>query len=309
MATGDGTPRTYNISNETSNGSLVGNILLSEINSNENIVNPRTIESINTDDNVCNIYFDAALSESEITELDIVLASHKGDSSPELVLKGLTLNNYRDHRGVNYKTELKSRLHKEVSDMYRGEVREVNYFTDETKTTLVLKVQVFSDEECTTPGYSRNSLGQPVERWTKRTWYKEDGSAHPETKITHKVYTHDNVSQMREGIRRRNNTIDKLMVDVLRAYVFTTAVDPMNPTAEEMTAAYNALAVYTDGYEAEITTFIRVGSNSFLTPPASPNVTDDTETWLDNSVVAMGYPAGWTVRTILLEGIKNISDD
>ncbi len=33
-----------------------------------------------------------------------------------------------------------------------------------------------------------------------------------------------------------------------------------------------------------------------------------TESWPNNDVAAMGYPAGWTIRTILLESIKNISE-
>jgi hypothetical protein len=113
---------------------------------------------------------------------------------------------------------------------------------------------------------------------------------------------------MNEGFRRRQNQIDKLSVDVLQAYVFNTAVDPMNPTQAELEAAYDAVTAYVDKYEGGVTTFVRAGRNDFLTPPDDPNVTDDTETWLDYPVTAMGYPEGWTIRTIVLESVKNINE-
>lgn len=251
--------------------------------------------------------FDVDLTAPEQTALDTIVANHDGQPFPPLAISQFTLSE-ADHRTIDYKTGLTARLHKVISTMYRGEVRVVDYYTDETETTLVLKVRMCSDENCEALGYVRTSLGQPVERWTERVWYREDGEAHPDKKVTHKVYVHDPVSQMNEGIRRRQNQIDKLSVDVLNAYVFTTAVDPMNPTQEEIDAAYNAVTTYVDKYEADITTYIRSARNDFLTPPHDPNVTDDTEEWLDNDVTGMGYPAGWTIRTIILESVKNISE-
>lgn len=213
----------------------------------------------------------------------------------------------RDIRTVDYRTGLTNRLHKVITTMHRGEVRRVDYYTDTEAVRKVLAVEVFADEELTTPGYSRNTLGSPIERWTRRTWYLRDGSV-AATKVTHKTYTHDPVSQMREGIRRRSNTMDKLSVDVLTAYVVTTAANPAAPTLAEMGAAYEVVTAYIDKYETGVSTFIRVGRHDFTEPPESPNITEDTDTWLDNSVVFLGYPTGWTIRTILLESLKNISE-
>ena len=215
------------------------------------------------------------------------------------------LNN--DVRTIDYRTGLVDRLHKVITTVHLGEVRRVDYYADTDATRRVLAVEVFADEELTTPGYSRNSLGSPLERWTRRVWYRRDGSVFA-TKVTHKIYTHDPAAQMREGIRRRTNVVDKLSVDVLTAYAVTTAANPAAPTLEEMAAAYDVVTAYMDKYEGGVTTFIRVGRHDFTEPPESPNITDDTDTWLDSSVVLLGYPTGWTIRTIMLESLKNISE-
>lgn len=248
------------------------------------------------------------LSAEQIATMDSTITAHTAIESPLVIESMMAPSQSGDHRTVDYKSGLLSRLHKVIESMYRGEVREVRYYTDETETTLALVVRVCSDADCTALGYVRNSLGAPIERWTERTWYREDGTAHPDKKVTKKVYSHDAVAQMSEGLRRRQNQVDKLSIDILQAYVGTTAVDPQNPTAAELEAAYDAVTQYNDKYEGPLTTFVRVGRNDFLTPPSSPNVTDDTETWLNNDVSALGYPAGWTIRTIILESVKNISD-
>jgi hypothetical protein len=267
------------------------------------------LEAIHTHATDVNLIFDVEPSAGDKAAVDGAAAVHDGESPAQIAILDLvpSIDQSRDVRVIDYKTGLDTRLHKVVKTMYRGEVREVDYYVDETEAELVLSVKVYADEACTTLGYSRTVLGQPIERWTKRTWFRKDGEVGAE-KITHKVYTHDPAAQMAEGIRRRSNTIDKLSVDVLRAYVFTTAVDPMNPTDVELATAYQVVTAYMDKYEAGVTTFIRVGRNDFLTPPESPNVTDDTDPWLDNSVEPMGYPTGWTIRTIMLESIKNISE-
>lgn len=258
------------------------------------------------------VTFEQALDAPEEAQLDQLITDYSVEPTAEspLAIESLLDEGQKsgDFRVVDYKAGLLARLHKVVTEMYRGELREVRYYTDESESTLAIVVRVCSDEDCTQLGYVRNSLGSPVERWTERTWYREDGTVHPDKKITKKVYSHDAISQMTEGFRRRQNQIDKLSVDILQAYVATTAVDPQNPTGAEMQAAYDAVTSYNDKYEAGITTFIRVGRNDFLTPPDSPNVTDDTETWLDNSVTPLGYPEGWTIRTIVLESVKNIND-
>ena len=265
-------------------------------------------EGASTRNGVLDVVFTDCLSSEDKTSLDTLVQDHDAASAPPLIATVLTEEQQAlDVRTIDYKTSLTSRLHKVVTDMYRGEVREVKYYLDDTLNDFVLGVRCCNSSDCSTLGYVRSPLGQPMERWTERTWYRANETPFVK-KTTHKVYSHDPVAQMREGLRRRTNVIDKLSVDVLKAHLATTAVDPFNPTQAELQASYDVVTAYNDKYEAGITTFIRVGRNDFLTAPTSPNVTDDTDTWLDNSVTAIGYPAGWTIRTIILESVKNISE-
>lgn len=283
--------------------------IMAEVNADEGVAPSCLSVSTDEDADLVLFEFDDYLQVSEEDAVNAVYDSHVPTESPLVIESLYAPGQSGDHRVIDYKAGLINRLHKVITQMYRGEVREVKYYTDDTETTLVLVVRICSDADCTSLGYVRNALGAPVERWTERTWYREDTTAHADKKVTKKVYSHDPVAQMTEGLRRRQNQIDKLSVDILQAHVATTAVDPLNPTEAELEASYDTVTAYNDKYEAGITTFVRVGRNDFLTPPDSPNVTDDTETWLDNSVTPIGYPEGWTIRTIVLESVKNISED
>lgn len=281
-----------------------------EVNASEDIIPECIAVSTSEDEDFIEFEFDGFIGALGETALDIILDAHD-PTPPELAITALLVDGQKgqDHRVIDYKSGLNGSLHKVVIEMYRGEVREVHYYTDETQEKLVLVVRVCSDENCETLGYSRNPLGQPIERWTERTWYMNDGvTPHPARKVTHKVYSHDPVAQMKEGVRRRTNTIDQLSIDLLRAYVGTMAENPMNPTTAELDEAYAAVTSYSDKYEKGISTFMRTGRNDFLRPPESPNVLSDPEGWLNNNVVPLGYPAGWTIRTIILESVKNISE-
>lgn len=212
-----------------------------------------------------------------------------------------------DHRQVDYKTGLTARLEKKVTSMVDGEVREVEYHADDAFDDLVLKVAVFKDQALTTPGYTRTSNGLAVERWTERTWYREDDTAHPETKVTHKTYSHDSLQQMREGRRRRGNVIDQLSITVLNLLVATeTAVDPLNPTPAEITAAEVIAMPWLATYDVHVNNYIRVGDLAWKTA-GSPNLTDDTATWLDNDCEPVGYPASTTIRDVILGSLNEVS--
>jgi hypothetical protein len=258
------------------------------------------------DTNELRVTFDAALSPAEDSALDAVLAAH-APVSHELKLHRYIATNGQDHRQVDYKTGLTARLEKKVTAMVDGEVQEVEYHADEDFDDLVIKVAVFKDQALTTPGYARTSNGLAVERWTERTWYREDGTAHPDTKVTHKAYSHDALQQMREGRRRRSNVIDQLSITVLNLLVATeTAVDPLNPTPAEITAAEAIAIPWLATYDDHVNNYIRVGDLAWKTT-GTPNLTDDTATWLDNDCEPVGYPASTTIRDVILGSLNEVS--
>ena len=227
--------------------------------------------------------------------------------TPPLAIDSLLGNpGCRDIRTVNYKSGLLGRLHKKLTSWFRGELREVEYYADDTETNLVLVVQVFADSDLTTPGYARDGSGLAQERWTKRTWKRTDGTDGT-VKTTHKRYDHDKPTQQKEGRRRRQNVIDALELEVLPMLVATTAVNPASPTQAEIDAAEVIGVAYIKKYSDDISDYIRTGDLSFKTSPASPNITDDTETWLDDSVVAYGW-TGPTIRDEMLGALKEIDE-
>lgn len=211
-----------------------------------------------------------------------------------------------DVTGVDYKSGLTDRLHKKIKTRFRGEIREVDYYTDDTEATKVLTVQVYSDSGLTTLGYDRDASGLAIQRWTKRTWWQTDDTAGP-TKTTHKRYDHDTVEQMTEGRRRRTNVINSLQLDVLSMLVATTAVDPNNPTQAEKDAAEADGMDFMGSYASEISTYISTGDLDWRTPPESPNITDDATAWLSNNVTAYGW-TGPTIRDEILAALVEITD-
>ena len=237
----------------------------------------------------CKITFSGVLTTPEKAALDGIAAAHDGLPVSALWLDDFLPNGYADHRAVDYKTGLLSRLYKVLHSVFRGEVREVRYYTDATKNDLVLKVEVV---------YTRTSNGLATSRTTTRTWYRRDGTPHPLTKVTLKEY--DDLMQMQEGKRRRGNVVDQLTLDVLMMLVVTE-------TGGDIPAAEAIGMVYMGKYSVALSNYVRTGDMSFKVPPASPNITDDTEDWLDNDLALIGMP-GVTIRMAILNSLKGIMD-
>jgi hypothetical protein len=202
-------------------------------------------------------------------------------------------------------------LHKKVISSFRGEIREVKYYADVAMTDLILKVNIEYSRQPNGTLIVSNPLavyGDPdwIGRRTVRIWYREDGTEHPSTKTTDKIY--DNLDAMKEAVRRRSNVLDKLTLDVFQLIVATTAVNPLSPTLAELLAAESLGTAYINKYETPLSVYRQTGDLSFKVPPAIPNITDDTETWLSNSLVPIGYPAGTTIRAVLLDSLKGIME-
>lgn len=79
MASGDGQPRSYDISAETASGAVNPTVLTKEIEDDTGITT--ALDYINTEGNQLDIYFVSALSAPEITALDALVAAHSGDET------------------------------------------------------------------------------------------------------------------------------------------------------------------------------------------------------------------------------------
>lgn len=239
-------------------------------------------------------------SGADITAIDGAVAAHTGPSP--LVIAPLLpeADKDRDIRAVDYTGSglANGSLHKVVTTRFRGEVRQVDYYLDPTLADKVLTVTIWADAALTSPGYSRTANGLAVERWTKREWFREDGSVAAE-KVSHKKYDDDPIKQMTEGERRRRNVIQQLTIEVLNMRVATTAADPANPTLQEILDAEADGNAVLNAYDTEIGSYIKTGfidwRDNTSTPLHTPNLDDDTTAWLDDNVTAYGW-TGPTIR-------------
>jgi hypothetical protein len=171
--------------------------------------------------------------------------------------------------------------------MFRGEVRRVGFFDPDDLTTEVVREDVV---------YTRAANGLALSRETVRTWFCEDGTAHPVGKTSTKVYSDDPVEQMDEGERRRGNVIKRLTIDVLGMLAATQ-------TAGNLVAAELLGRDFTDLHAAAITSYLRIGDNATL----QGEVVADPTPWLDNDLAAVGAP-GVTIRQAIVSALAGIME-
>lgn len=159
----------------------------------------------------------------------------------------------------------------------QGELQLVEYYADKAFTDLIFKVQV---------NYVRDALGFATERTTTRTWYREDGSAHPTQKITNKVY--DELAQIIEGEKRRGNIKKLVSIHALK-YMIGTITDK---TPEQIVVmGRDFLKVHQAAFNA----FISESNTDIYADIAAAQ--DD---WLDNIIDAQGT----TIKAYVLNEIN-----
>ena len=159
----------------------------------------------------------------------------------------------------------------------QGELQKVEYHSNKEFTDLVLKVDV---------AYQRDSLGFALERTTTRTWYLENGDAHPKQKITNKVY--DELGTIIEGEKRRGN-IKKLVSKKALEYMIATIQDK---TPEEIVVmGRDFLKVHQAGFNA----FIQESNTDLY-----QEIVQAPDAWLDNIIDAQGT----TIRAYVLGEIN-----
>lgn len=178
-------------------------------------------------------------------------------------------------RGHNYRTGLTGGLYSDRK-FVKGELQSVDWYADKAKTDLVVSVKI---------QYTRDPLGFAVERWTTRTWYREDGEPHPLVKKTPKEY--DDLSQIDEGIRRRGNIVKILQKPMLGLLVMTS------PGVSQISLVIEGRRFLSD-YKVDFDNFRDVSNHHVL-----DRLANDTEyPWLDNMT-----PYGITIRQFLIQNL------
>ena len=187
-------------------------------------------------------------------------------------------------KGIDYKTGLNRRLHPKRT-FSKGELQCVEWYAEfdgTDYTDIIIKVDI---------SYVRDFFGFAISRTTTRTWYNEDGSPNPDTKVTVKYYS-DAISRMAEGQKRRGNNIQMLMDNTLKLKLEVQLTDPANPDPAEMNTIINDGRDFMNQYQVEMTSYISEGHDSFYDA-----ITSATEAWLDLNPASLG---GATIRQYIL---------
>lgn len=164
----------------------------------------------------------------------------------------------------------------------KGELYKVEYFSDEAQTDLVVNVDI---------NYTRDALGFATERTTTRTWYREDGTAHPDIKVTKKIYANDTLSQIKEGIKRRGNVVEGLQMPVLGSMLATVAAKSGETEPERQGRILLMGRKFLADYKEEFTNYIQDSNKEILS-----KITAANDFWLENVIDVNGT----TIRDMIL---------
>lgn len=205
------------------------------------------------------IEFSITLDAGQIASVNSTVQAHIA-TDPQPIIGQLSDQTTNDFREIDY-TILPNALHP-VRTFNQGELVLVEWYTDDTLTTKVLKVDIV---------YTRDAFGYVTSRVTTRTWFNDDGSENPSKSIRVKQY--DEVKKQSEIKTRRENNILAVQSQVL-TYMVLTGVggDPL--------VALSTGRAFIESLDAEVDKYIKSGSSQ-LVDAVNNNTTD---TWLDNIV-------------------------
>lgn len=249
-----------------------------------------SITHINSNDINIEIHFPVDLSVGDKTVLDGLVSAHV-NVLPTVKIKALAKGKAQSKHfhNIDYTKDLTQSLYPKRT-FVQGELQKVEWFADQALTDKILQVDI---------SYIRDSLGFAVSRTTTRTWYRSDGSAAPETKVTDKLYTINLNEQIVEGHKRRQNIVDGVQIPVM-GFLMETQSPAL--TAGQIVLLgrdfLNKMEPYFDRF---------VKNSSSITDTQDPNFgkkeivvefeNNIVDTWLDDLPTALG---GATIRQWLI---------
>lgn len=187
----------------------------------------------------------------------------------------------------NYNTGLTRRLHpKRIFD--HGEMQRVEFYADATPQpngSVIYDDLVLTEDYV----YVRDSVGFAESRTLTITWYREDETPHPNTKLMEKIYPLD--ERMQEGKRRRGNVVDNLSLTVSGLLLMTELA---NNGGDQQATLDMGRALLAD-YAVEIDNFVEASIQTLYTRLLA----ETNYAWLDNDI-----GGGTTIRMVMLNEIN-----
>lgn len=169
-------------------------------------------------------------------------------------------------KGLNYKSGLNATLYP-VQKLHKGRLVNVKYYEYKGSDSIVLDVSIV---------YQEDEVGDAISRVVTRTWYKNDGTASSDVKVTKKYY--EGHKRQRERIIRRTNIINKLRQDV---------VDLLQQGGQTEQQAYELGTAVLTKFKTEIELYKEIN----MQPLLSAITVDTTFNSIWNSPVAPGVNA------------------
>ncbi len=188
---------------------------------------------------------------------------------------------------IDYIRELNQRLNPIITDVYKGEVREITYYESvtlnpdgsQTGITEVIRESFV---------YVRDASLLPIYRTMKIYWTLENGDEHFTFKQRVKYYTSE--QKIAEGQKRRRNIIDFMQIPVIGMLVVTEGLT----TDEAITLG----AEFFDSHTVDVSSYIYTPRTGALQDAIAVDTTD----WLDNVV---NIPeSGDTIKDYMLDQLN-----
>ena len=187
---------------------------------------------------------------------------------------------------VDYKRMLDVRLHPVITNVFKGEVREITFYesvTVDPTTGVQTGVNPVVKEEYV---YTRNADKIAQSRVMTITWFLKDGTEHPDTKVRNKVYT--NEQAISEGVTRRTNIIDFMQIPLLGQLMATVPCTYAD--------AVDQGGLFFEKYVVEVETYKFSPRQQTL----QNAIAADTEfAWLDNDI-----GGGFTIRDYIIDQLN-----
>lgn len=260
--------------------------------------NYATYDGISEEDTSVEVIFTDAIdsaTQTTITDFYNALTTSDTITNFELKIYGFLSDYIKSDRekteppcDINYRVSLTKRLNPIITDVYKGEVREITYYEN---VTLNADGTQTGDNPIVkeTFAYTRDSDLLVISRVMKIYWFMNNGDVFTTANERVKYYTSE--QKIQEGQRRRKNIIDFMQIPVIGMIMQTEGVTQ----SEAITMG----ADFFDGYITEVNAFIATPRMNTLQDAVS---NDTGHAWLDNVVNTPN--ADDTIRDYILDQLN-----
>ena len=236
------------------------------------------------------VELEGTITAGHLTIVENTVRDHVGDNGLDLkiyryVESTQTIVRHLPPKGINYVSGLTTRLHPKRT-FVNGELQLVEWYAsyDELSNTfsdMVLDVTIAYV-------YDVNDL--PANRTTTRRWYREDGTPHPDTKVTHKFYDRP-ADRLHVNARKRENIMDEVKINTLGMMLATMI--PMGQAADTEEVENIGGNLFSK-YQGKFRSYIEVDHRTVV-----DDLTNETAVWLSNPI----NPQGYTIRDYMIDSI------